>query len=164
MKVDVSAGPRPEKMMKPKFLQTSAKKVIGIAKKVKHNEGFKECPDFWGYFLYYNIEAEIPNRINPHVLYSVIVDEDDYGFTYIIGAEVTCFHLSPVGMVGREISGSYYAVFTAKGPSSISIHSTYTNIFNSWFPQSGYQYAAGAALSKRSSNGLIKIVSFVIMR
>jgi AraC family transcriptional regulator len=64
----------------------------------------------------------------------------EYQFFHLVGMLVTTSGDIPEGMTYKQIPAHRYAKFTHKGPIESTLDATYDYIFNTWLPQSGYQY------------------------
>lgn len=95
-----------------------AKKLfIGLELRTNNQEAPKTIAAHWGRFYKENILAQIPHQINGNVLALYTDYEGDYTKPYscIIGCEVSSLEDVPVGLVGKEIPASRYAVYTSQG-------------------------------------------------
>src|SRR5579875_2197407 len=85
-------------------------------------------------------------------------------FSYVIAVEVSDFNDIPQGIFTADIPEALYAVFTT--PTSVdepkdiapAIQGTWQYIFETWFPNSGYEFAHGKAdFEWYSDNEKVKI-------
>ncbi|UHA73342.1 AraC family transcriptional regulator [Paenibacillus sp. 481] len=123
-----------------------AMKLIGIECRIE--DGSASPTDLWKQY-FDNWKAMFGSiehlRVEPEkeMDYALSVDQDESGFTYFIGIEVTSVVHVPPGTVARIIPKTKYARFTAVGPVGESIGRTYNYIFRDWFPSSSFQTASG---------------------
>jgi predicted transcriptional regulator YdeE len=97
--------------------------------------------------------AQVWQKLNPRsneikqktgIVYGVCGDVDDNGrIRYLAGFEVAEAKDLPAGMESWQVPAQEYAVF----PCTLrTIQQTFHTIFETWFPQSGYQKAEGPDL------------------
>lgn len=128
--------------MEPRIVTRDEFMVVGL-EYIGKNEN-REIPQMWGE-LFPRI-GEIKNIKNPGVFYGVCeCTGDSNGFSYIAGQEVSSLDDIPQGMAGKVVLAAKYAVYTHIG-SLEALSTTYTNIFQTWLPQSGMEIASGITL------------------
>jgi AraC family transcriptional regulator len=76
------------------------------------------------------------------------VDPANGDFSYVIAVEVSDFNDIPAGLFTSDILEAVYAIFTTPandGEMNIApaIQATWKYIYETWFPQSGYEFAEG---------------------
>jgi predicted transcriptional regulator YdeE len=94
-------------------------KIIGISVKTsnKDNRSSKDIGDLWAQFYKDKLLQKIPNQLSKDI-YSIYTDyASDYlgDYTAIIGLKVSSLDVIPQGLIGRQFSGDYFTVVTAKG-------------------------------------------------
>ncbi|MBP1994359.1 helix-turn-helix domain-containing protein [Paenibacillus eucommiae] len=104
-------------------LTRPAMKLIGI--ECRMEDGF-ESPDLWKRYFdtWQDTFGSIAHlRVEPEkeMDYALTVAQDESGYTYFIGIEVTSMDLVPPGTVARHIPKTKYARFTAIGSVTESI-------------------------------------------
>jgi len=124
--------------MKPEIVMKPAFTAVGLMYYGK-NEAH-EIPQMWGQLN--PRYQEIPAKTG--VAYGVCGEmEEDGRFHYLAGFEVTGSPELPPGMTQWHVAAQSYAVF----PCTLqTIQQTYQYIFETWFPQSGYQKGDGPDL------------------
>lgn len=93
--------------------------IIGISIRTTNENGQakKDIGGLWQKFMSENIMAKIPNVVD-ETIYAVYTDyEGDHTnpYTTILGCKVSSLSEVPKEMVSKEIEGSTYTKFTAKG-------------------------------------------------
>lgn len=127
--------PKEQLEMEPEIVSKPAFTAVGL-KYFGKNEN-KEIPQLWGTL---NPRAgEIKHKTG--IAYGVCGEMEENGrFHYLAGYGVTDTSSLPSGMETWDVPAQKYAVF----PCTLdTIHQTYQYIFDTWFPQSGYQKAEG---------------------
>lgn len=121
--------------MEPEIVTKPAFTAVGL-KYFGKNEN-KDIPHLWGEL---NPRAgEIEHKTG--IAYGVCGEMEENGrFHYLAGYGVTDTSNLPSGMETWDVPPQKYAIF----PCTLdTIHQTYQYIFDTWFPQSGYQKAEG---------------------
>ncbi len=124
--------------MEPEIIKKPAFTAVGLMYHGKNEQN--EIPQVWGRL---NPRfQEIQNKTG--IAYGVCGDmAEDGRFHYLAGFEVTDITDIPDGMEQWHVAEQTYAVF----PCTLqTIQQTYQTIFETWFPQSGYQKADGPDL------------------
>jgi AraC family transcriptional regulator len=88
----------------------------------------------------------MPNVINKdeQACMGICMDFDGINtFSYLICVEVSKFDTIPKKMVAKTIPAQKYAVFTAKGKVPEAILQTWKEIYQKWFPTSGFERTDG---------------------
>lgn len=99
-------------------LENQKKKFfIGYELRTDNQKCSLEMPAHKESFFNQNILAKIPNKINGNILAVYTDYEGDYTqpYSWILGCEVSNLDEIPVGLVGKVIPESKYAVFTTRG-------------------------------------------------
>ncbi|MGZ4031605.1 MAG: AraC family transcriptional regulator [Tumebacillaceae bacterium] len=124
---------------KPEFyvigLEIPAMSIACAEDMVKNNE---QIPELWEQFN--PRVGEIKNRTDLSTFYGVCIPADDAKFSYMAAVEVSSLEEVPDGMIGYTIPAQQYAVFTHRGP-VWTIQDTMQQIYGSWLPQTGYEFA-----------------------
>jgi predicted transcriptional regulator YdeE len=132
-------GRQKEQMiMKPEIINYPAFTAVGLMYHGTNDAG--EIPQVWRQL---NARwAEIPHKTG--IAYGVCGELEENGrFHYLAGFGVSSVPELPEGMAQWDVPAQTYAVF----PCTLqTIHQTYQTIFETWFPQSGYQKADGPDL------------------
>ena len=130
--------------MEPKFVDLPEFSVVGLTGQyvVGKTEG---VPALWMKFVQQWQRAKRPF---PKVSYGVCYDESEGAdgealpFTYMAAFALDADDPAPEGLETRSVPANQYAVFTHRGP-VMAIQDTYTAIFGTWLPPSGYRRAEG---------------------
>lgn len=103
--------------MHHKIENQEKKFFIGLELRTDNQRCSLEMPAHKEKFFSQNILAKIPNKISGDVLAVYTDYEGDYTqpYSWILGVEVSSLDEIPVGLVGKEIPESKYAVFTTEG-------------------------------------------------
>lgn len=125
-------------IMKPEIVNYSAFTAVGLMYHGTNEEN--EIPQVWR-----QLNArhhEIQNKTG--VAYGVCGEMEENGrFHYLAGFGVSSVMELPEGMAQWDVPAQTYAVF----PCALhTLQQTYQYIFETWFPQSGYQKADGPDL------------------
>lgn len=142
-------------MLNYKILEKDSFKIIGkeLTVSTENGENFKLIPKFWEKCMKdgtLDILGKIINKPKETVnaclgLCMDFKNQDNKNyFSYLICIEVNDFSFIPDGMETRTIPKQKYAVFTVKGKMPESIQKTTKEIYQNWFPKSGYERADGA--------------------
>lgn len=126
-------------------------KVIGYEIRVRCDNGdnFKLIPEFWRKYMedgLYKKIAAMPNVVNKEnmVTMGMCMDFDGINsMSYLICVEASSFDAIPEGMAAKTIPAQKYAIFTAKGKMPDAIQQTWKDIYEKWFPASGYERTDG---------------------
>jgi AraC family transcriptional regulator len=137
--------------MNYKVVEKEAFKVIGKELRVRNDNGDNNrlIPEFWTKCIEEGIMEQfstMPNRINPQYIDTMGMCMDFDGvntFSYLICVEATNFDCIPKGMVAKTIPAAKYAVFTARGKMPEAIQKTWMDIYEKWFPVSGFERTDG---------------------
>lgn len=141
--------------MEPQIVTKPAFKVAGYELKTTTRDGVnnQEIPAFWG-----NMTAErlgmLHNQL--HCVGKAELgmcfpgDPANEDFSYVIAVEVSDFNGVPADLFTAEIPEATYAIFTTPandGEENIApaIQGTWKYIHETWFPNSGYEFAEGKA-------------------
>lgn len=142
-------------VVEPKFVGKPACKIAGYELKTTCRDGrnFQEIPAFWANMtpdkfamLHQTLHAIHPNELG----ICFPPDRATGDFSYVIAVEVSDYAGVPPDMFQGELPEATYAVFTVPpvemGPAfSESIQGTWKYIYETWFPDSGYELAEGRA-------------------
>ncbi|MBN2040860.1 MAG: AraC family transcriptional regulator [Spirochaetes bacterium] len=130
-------------MIEAKIVEKESFLVIGPAIRAtsEQEENFKKIPVFWTECLKNKVLETIPNTIKNNACYGICLDPKSNEFTYMIAAQVSTLEEIPDNMIGREIPGGKYAVFTAKGPATQAVQDLTRYIYGEWISGSGYSLA-----------------------
>jgi predicted transcriptional regulator YdeE len=106
---------------------------IGLELRTNNEECSLTMPTHQERFFYENIPAKIPNRIDGNILALYTDYEGDYTkpYSWILGCEVSSLNEIPVGLVGKVIPKSKYAVFTTQGEFPQGLIAVWQNIWQS---------------------------------
>ena len=102
----------------PHTIENQKKKFfIGFELRTDNQKCSLEMPAHKERFFNENILAKIPNKVNGNILAVYTDYEGDYtaAYSWILGTEVSSLDEIPVGLVGKVVPESKYAVFTTKG-------------------------------------------------
>lgn len=90
---------------------------IGLELRTNNEECSFAMPAHKERFFKENIFSKIPNKINGNIIALYTDYEGDYtqSYSWILGCEVASLEDIPVGLVGKVIPASKYAVFTTHG-------------------------------------------------
>lgn len=136
--------------MKPIILNKPEMKVVGYAIRTStvDQRSLREIPIFWQRYIAEKMWETIPNKLNDRVEMGVSIDCDCEGgdFTYLIGYETDGeLDLTDSELISRTLPAATYAVFTTppvpEEKFSDTIQATWKEIFQNWFPDSGYEHA-----------------------
>jgi len=99
------------------FEEQKKKLFIGLELRTNNEECSSAMPTHKEKFFNENISAKIPNKINGDIFALYTDYEGDYNkpYSWILGCEVSSLNEIPVGLVGKVIPQSKYAVFTTQG-------------------------------------------------
>jgi AraC family transcriptional regulator len=125
--------------MEPQIVSKEAFKVVGLYYRGKNENS--EIPQMWGTFM--SRAGEVKHMVQfPNAAYGVCdnMDHETGEFDYVAAFEVSQVEDVPEGMVGLEIPGGTYAVFTCTLP---TLGETFDHVYQVWLPKSGYQRACG---------------------
>lgn len=127
--------------MEPRIVERSAFTVIGMKVRGKNEHG--EIPKLWE-TLGPRVH-EIKNMLENGVAYGISanMDENSGEFDYVAGFEVSSPRDIPEGMVRFDVPRGRYAIFRTTLP---RIGETFTQAYQTWLPQSGYQPTGGPEL------------------
>jgi len=142
-------------VMEPQIVTKPAFKVAGYELKTTTRDDVsnQEIPAFWG-----SMTAERFDTLH-HKLHSVSeaelgvcfpTDPANGDFSYVIAVEVSDFNSVPADLFTAELPEAVYAIFTTPandGEENIApaIQGTWKYIHETWFPNSGYEFAEGKA-------------------
>jgi len=129
----------------PRFVETQAMLVAGIAERYQTGEAGARIPEQWQRFSGYlgGIHGQVGS-----VTYGVCYNTDDEGgMDYLCGAEVSDFGSLPATFSRLRLAPSRYAVFW-HGQHVSAIRGTWNVIWNEWLPNSGHR-AVDAPLFER---------------
>jgi AraC family transcriptional regulator len=142
-------------VMEPQIITKPAFKAAGYELKTTMRDGAnnREIPAFWDTMTMDRLKI-LHNRLHS-------VGKAEFGlcfppdlvsgdFSYVIAVEVSDFNDVPADMFTAEIPEALYAIFTTPaddGAANIApaIQGTWKYIFETWFPNSGYEFAHGKA-------------------
>jgi AraC family transcriptional regulator len=137
--------------MNYKIVEKDSFKIIGRELRIRNDNGdnFKLIPGFWDQCKNEGVWEELMKL--PRVLINdegaclgMCMDFDGINtFSYLICVEVSNIDFVPEKMVAKTIPAQKYAVFTAKGKMAESIQQTWKDIYQEWFPSSGYERTSG---------------------
>jgi len=132
--------------MECKIIKKSSFTVIGSAKIIKGEDGFKECPKFWdehfssgdGEFIngVYGICIDNPKEdvAMEDKTYSKQKMEALNAFKYLIADDYDPSKEYPDRFVTEVIPENTWAVFPCKGPMPSAMQEVYQKIFKEWIP------------------------------
>lgn len=142
-------------VMEPQIVTKAAFKVAGYELKTttRDNLSNREIPAFWGKMTaeHFDILHNKLHSVNEAELgLSFPTDPTAGDFSYVIGVEVSDFEGVPADLFTAEIPETVYAIFTTPandGEEHIApvIQGTWDYIHETWFPNSGYEFAEGKA-------------------
>lgn len=128
-------------MLTPRFESAPKMFCIGITYYGNNDQG--QIPKLWD--TYGKMFRQIKNCVEPWRCAGVETYEPDFDSTgkwfYTAAAIVTSLDEIPVGLVGKIIPASDYAVFTIQGKLD-KLGDTIKSIYKEWLPQSGKTIAA----------------------
>jgi AraC family transcriptional regulator len=141
-------------IVEPKIVTKPASKIAGYELKTTGREGknLQEIPAFWASMTQeqFAMLHKKLHTIHPDELGVCFPADSTTGdFSYVIAVEVHDYEGVPPEMFRGEIPEATYAVFTippveSMGPEfSEAIQGTWKYIYTTWFPGSGYEFAAG---------------------
>ena len=121
-----------------KIVKKPAFTVIGSAKIIKNEEGYKECPQFWT--DHYKMGK------GEHIcgMYGICLDDDapEGSFKYMIADDYIPAKELPEEFETVVIPENTWAVFPCKGPMPEALQKVNTEIFQEWLPgNSDYEIA-----------------------
>lgn len=125
--------------MEPQIVSKEAFKVVGLYYRGKNENN--EIPQMWGAFM--SRAGQVKHMVQfPDVAYGVCdnMDHETGAFDYVAAFEVSQVEDVPEGMVGLEIPGGTYAVFTCTLP---TLGEAFDHAYQAWLPKSGYRRACG---------------------
>ena len=111
---------------------------IGLELKTNNEECSFAMPTHKEKFFNENIPAKIPNRVDGNILALYTDYEGDYTkpYSWILGCEVSNLDEIPVGLVGKVIPESKYAVFTTQGEFPQGLIAVWQTVWQSNFSRS----------------------------
>lgn len=130
-----------------KIIKKSAFTVIGSAKIIGGEDGFKECPEFWnkhyasgdGQYIcgMYGICIDDPTEGVPmkDKVYNKEKMEALNEFKYLIADDYIPSKEYPSKFITEVIPENTWAVFPCTGPMPSAMQSVYQQIFKEWLPQ-----------------------------
>jgi AraC family transcriptional regulator len=142
-------------VMEPQIVTKPAFKVAGYELKTttRDNMHNQEIPAFWGSLTKEQsdtLHKKLPSVNEAELGVCFPTDPANGDFSYVIAVEVADFKDIPANLFTTEIPGATYAVFTTPandGEKNIApaIQGTWQYIHETWFPNSGYEFAEGKA-------------------
>jgi AraC family transcriptional regulator len=140
-------------VVEPKIVAKPACKIAGYKLKTTCRDGknLQEIPAFWGKMTPERFaELHQLHIVHPNELGACLpMDMATGDFSYIIAVEVYDYEGVPAEMFCGEVSEATYAVFLVPpvenaGPEfSDAIQGTWKYIYETWMPDSGYEFAEG---------------------
>ena len=123
--------------MEPNIKTKTAFTVVGMEYNGKNEND--EIAQLWQQFV--PRMKEVQHVVNPNASYGICGDaQEDGSFRYVAGYEVSSTEDIPEGMTSWIVPEQKYAVL----PGTLkTIGETYKYIFETWLPQSQYEYAHG---------------------
>lgn len=114
------------------------KLFIGLELRTNNDECSKTMPLHKERFFKEDILLKIPNKINGDILALYTDYEGDYTqpYSWILGCEVSTLDEVPLGLVGKTIPASKYAVFTTEGEFPKGLVMVWKDIWQSNLPRS----------------------------
>lgn len=107
----------------------------------RDGEGFARIPLFEEECIAKGAADRIPNRVRPGHRYGMSTRRNGAYYSFLSGEEVSSLDAIPEDMTGELIPPGTYAVFTVKGgPLPYKVIETYQYIYNTWLPESDYQW------------------------
>ena len=107
-------------------------KIIGLAVRTTNRGGqaMQDIGKLWGDFFSRRISDHVPGKISDEIvnLYTEYEGDHDAYYLAVLGHKVASLEHIPEDMIGREIEGAKYAVFTAEGKLPDAIVSTWSAI------------------------------------
>ena len=138
-------------VMEPQIVTRPAFKVAGYELKTTTRDGLnnKEIPAFWESLSAEHIDT-LHNKLSTvgkaELGMCFPIDPASEDFSYVIAVEVSDFSGVPADLFTAEIPEAVYAIFTTPatdGEKDIApaIQGTWQYILETWFPNSGYEFA-----------------------
>lgn len=132
--------------VEPRFVTREEFQVVGVVIQTTtdQNQNLQAIPAFWEEQMAAGVVgklANLPGVVNPNANMGICFSDDmtSEEFYYMIGVEVHELEQIPEGMECKVIPASKYAVFTAKGLMPNSVQQAWQYIYQTWFPESGYE-------------------------
>jgi AraC family transcriptional regulator len=113
--------------MEPKLVTKDAFKVIGMQVVEKPEKA--DFPGLWDRFI--KRSSEVEGALGTY--YGVCECHGEAGLCYTAAVDVPSLDKIPADMVGFDVPGGRYAVFTHKGLLS-TLGATYNHIYQVWMP------------------------------
>ncbi len=142
-------------VMEPQIVTRPAFKIAGYELKTTMHDNLsnQEVPAFWGTMSpehFDTLHNKLPSVGKAELGVCYPIDPASGDFLYVIAVEVSNFDGVPPGLFTGEVAEAVYAVFTTPaidGDKDIApaIQGTWKYIHETWFPSSGYEFAAGKA-------------------
>lgn len=136
------------KIVKPRLVQRDEMLVMGMEVRTGNqqemNPATAEIPTLWTRFVAEQLWLDIPECVNPQVLYGVYTDyaSNHLGdYSLIVAVEVNSIDNPPENMVGISIPAGSYLVFSSVGSPAGSIMSMWQQIWHYFSAGSRYQRA-----------------------
>lgn len=162
-------------VMEPQIVTKPAFKVAGYELKTttRDNLNNKEIPAFWASMTAEHFDT-LHNKL--HVVNNQVelglcfpIDQVSGDFSYVVAVEVNDFDDVPANMFTAEVPEAVYAIFTTPandGQKDISpaIQGTWQYIHETWFPNSGYEFAEGKVDFEFYGGGKVKIYIPIIKK
>ncbi|MBP9842272.1 MAG: effector binding domain-containing protein, partial [Simkaniaceae bacterium] len=106
--------------------------------KTDNEKSSLEMPAHQEKFFKENVPAKIPNKMSENIFALYTDYEGDYTkpYSWILGCEVSSLDEIPVGLVGKVIPESEYAVFTTQGEFPQGLISAWQAVWKSDLPRS----------------------------
>lgn len=116
--------------MECKIVKKTAFTVVGSARIIKNEEGYKECPQFWSDHCKMGKEEYI------YGMYGICIDADapKGSFKYLIADDYTPAKKLPEEFETVVIPENIWAVFPCKGAMPEALQKVNTKIFKEWLP------------------------------
>lgn len=142
-------------VMEPQIVTKPAFKVAGYELKTTTCDDVnnQEVPAFWGSMTaerFDTLHNQLHRVSEAELGMCFPTDPANGDFSYVIAVEVSDFNGVPADLFTAEIPEAVYAIFTTPandGEENIApaIQGTWKYIHETWFPNSGYEFAEGKA-------------------
>jgi AraC family transcriptional regulator len=128
----------------PRIVESTPMLIAGIGQRYEYGPAMDGIPAQWQRFQPYI--GNIPRQVGD-VAYGVIANDDENGFDYIAGVEVTDFSGVDPQLARIRIAAQRHAVF-ARDDHLSSMRGVIHAIMNGWLPTSGYGMADAPMLER----------------
>ncbi len=135
--------------MEFQIIEKEAFTVTGKMREVSTKDGSNlvDIPAFWQECGKDETFMKLEALGEDHDMLGICMDFDGQGgFHYLIGVRTAADQADTEEFVSRVIPAAAWAVFTSIGPMPGAIQQVWQQIYQDWFPTSGYQHAPGPEL------------------